>query len=801
MCIAYHALALFFLNVIKTPPSGSVGGGEGGEDDEVETGVPSEAAGKEEEGGGISNGTGYASVAQKREKEGVDEEEAQEEDGGPAPVTVQVSSINLSVSLPFSLLSPPSTAPTPLTPLATATSSITPSLASSTTQKTILTDISCTMRPGRLTALMGGSGSGKTTLIELIAGRIRYNTSSEQTEASCLSRIGLSRSQYNGSGTIRFNDTIPSGQQLREMIGYVQQSDFHLPSLTVFETLLFNASLRLPRSTSSEEKTRRVHKVIKMLGLRMATHTRVGGEELKGISGGEKRRLSVGVQLLVDPSLLLLDEVTTGLDSFTARHVVESLRDISRRGNGRTICLAIHAPRYDVFNLIDDIVLLSRGRLVFSGSTKDLMQHLESLSYPCPELTNPADFALDVSSVDLRSPEKEQISRERVRFLVEAFAATQKKLTSGTSSAPNDVADVESGVRSIELVDQPPPPLSMLTTSSSSAGLNVVDDGHVDAGALVPVFVSKEHPLHYTLPLLLHRSFINQKRQPALMSTRVSQGLFFALILCCFYAPVGHDQNSIQNRIGCLYMITSLTFIGMLNCIAVFPLERDVFYREYMDGGYAMSAFFLTYFLLALPFLIISATSLGVLLTYAIGLQVLTYNTHTYTHTNQHTQTHTQNTQPTGYAFCVVSFVMFCFMFVGEAIGVIFLSCFNHVGFSVNIVSVFISCFCMAAGFISINQSQTIRRLNYISPLKWGAWIVTNVVFDDNATFSCEESEKLYGVCPLPNGRSVLNLYGLSSSAEDGNMLFHLWIIALLSLGFCICSWCVLRLRAYKISH
>lgn len=117
-------------------------------------------------------------------------------------------------------------------------------------------------------------------------------------------------------------------------------------------------------------------------------------------TGGERRRLSVGIQLLFDPSVCLLDEPTTGLDTFTARHVVETLRALAL-DNNRTVVMSIHQPRYDVFGCLDDIVLLSRGQQLWSGGSRDLMKYMEKLGYPCPVLYNPADFILDISSIDV----------------------------------------------------------------------------------------------------------------------------------------------------------------------------------------------------------------------------------------------------------------------------------------------------------------------------------------------------------------------------------------------------------------
>lgn len=415
-----------------------------------------------------------------------------------------------------------------------------------------------------------------------------------------------------GSGEILFNNSTVSPYQLQAMIGYVQQADFHLPLLTVRETLEFHANLRLPQSILKEEKLHRVRNVAQLLGLTQCLDIRVGSEELKGISGGEKRRLSVGVQLLLDPSVCLLDEVTTGLDSFTARHVVETLKSITSLN--RTVVLSIHQPRYDVFSLIDNVILLSRGRLVWTGTSKAMLKHFANLNFPCPDLCNPADFILDLSSIDFRSSDRELKSRDRLNLLVNA--------------AP-----------SMDLESPTPCSESLYATNNNilqqSAKIEHISESNPEHMKI------KQVPLYLSLPLILERSYINQRRQPILITTRISQALFYALILSAFYAPVGDNQNSIQNRIGNLYGVTSLTFIGMLNCIAVFPVERDVFYREYLDGGFSETAFWITYYIFALPFLIISGALVSVLMTYAIGLQ------------------------PTGEAFILFLFVSFCFMFCG----------------------------------------------------------------------------------------------------------------------------------------
>lgn len=191
------------------------------------------------------------------------------------------------------------------------------------------------------------------------------------------------------------------------MCHIVEQFDYHLPFLTVKETLTFHAQMRLPIQTSPESIQIRVIHVMKQLGLISCASVKVGSSEHKGISGGEKRRLSIGVQLLSDPRIFLFDEPTSGLDAFTARHIILNLKNLTKRDKHsntsalRTILLSIHQPRYDIFALIDQVILLSRGSLIWSGHVKDMLAHFSSLNFTCPKLINPADYILDLSSIDV----------------------------------------------------------------------------------------------------------------------------------------------------------------------------------------------------------------------------------------------------------------------------------------------------------------------------------------------------------------------------------------------------------------
>jgi ABC-type multidrug transport system ATPase subunit len=196
--------------------------------------------------------------------------------------------------------------------------------------KTILHDVSADMPHGTLTAIIGGSGSGKTTML---------NTMAE--------RISSGRLTITGSTTFNRQRGINSIRS-----AYVMQQDVLLPTLTVRETLQCSADLRLPPPTTEEERKKVVEEVILELGLKECANTRIGNNIHKGCSGGEKRRTSIGVQLLSNPSVLFLDEPTTGLDATSAFQLVRTLKSLA--GKGRTIITTIHQPRSEIWGLFDN---------------------------------------------------------------------------------------------------------------------------------------------------------------------------------------------------------------------------------------------------------------------------------------------------------------------------------------------------------------------------------------------------------------------------------------------------------------
>jgi ABC-type multidrug transport system ATPase subunit len=263
--------------------------------------------------------------------------------------------------------------------------------------KTILDDISADMPSGSLTAIIGGSGSGKTSLLNQMSGRM---------QGTRLSTSG--RTYFNGSE-----------DPTRIRSAYVIQQDILLPTLTVRETLTYAAQLRLPSSVTQAESKQLVEEVIMELSLKEAADTRIGNHAHKGCSGGEKRRTSIGVQLLSNPSLLWLDEPTTGLDSTSAYQVVKTLQNLAQRG--RTIIVTIHQPRSEIYSLFDNVVLLTRGSPAYAGSAAECLPYFAKLGHEMPPFTNPAEYLIDLVSVDNRNEEAEAAAEHRVDRIKDAW--------------------------------------------------------------------------------------------------------------------------------------------------------------------------------------------------------------------------------------------------------------------------------------------------------------------------------------------------------------------------------------------
>ncbi|XP_061347050.1 ABC transporter G family member 28-like isoform X2 [Gastrolobium bilobum] len=240
--------------------------------------------------------------------------------------------------------------------------------------KHILRYVTGKIKPGRITAVMGPSGAGKTTFLSALAGKA----------FGCLV-----------TGSILINGRNESIHSFKKIIGFVPQDDVVHGNLTVEENLWFNAQCRLSADLSKPEKVLVVERVIEFLGLQSVRNSLVGTVEKRGISGGQRKRVNVGLEMVMEPSLLILDEPTSGLDSASSQLLLRALRREALEGVN--ICMVVHQPSYALFKMFDDLILLGKGGLtVYHGSAKQVEEYFSGLGINIPERINPPDYLIDI---------------------------------------------------------------------------------------------------------------------------------------------------------------------------------------------------------------------------------------------------------------------------------------------------------------------------------------------------------------------------------------------------------------------
>ncbi|TGZ83724.1 hypothetical protein EX30DRAFT_89937 [Ascodesmis nigricans] len=562
----------------------------------------------------------------------------------------------------------------------------------------ILKGVSTRFEAGKLNVIMGPSGSGKSSLLNLMARRLRSSLTTK----------------YASSGKMLLNNSEATDEVIRSLCSYVtQDDDALLPSLTVRETLRFAAALRLPKHMSKAAKNARAEEVLLKLGLKECADVLIGSEFKKGISGGQKRRVTIAIQILTEPVILLLDEPTSGLDSFTASSILGVLRGLA--DEGRTIVCTIHQSRSDLFQHFGNVLLLARGgHTVYSGAANKMIHYFSDIGYECPPTTNPADFALDVITIDLQHAKREQASRKKVERLINRFSHSEALTATVDGKSTNPSTD---NGNTITL----PAELGAMTRAPAS-------------------FIS-------AYPILLRRNLLNLRRQPSLLLARVGQILGLGAILTLWFAPLGNDYYSVQNRMGFAQQILPLYFVGMLQNIALYPQERDVFYAEHDDRAYGVTAFFMTYLTLEAPVELITSLIFSCLTSLAANLP------------------------RTAKMFFIMTANAFFITSCGESIGIIFNTLTTHSGFSVNAMSTIISIFTIMGGIMSTDMPDVLKAINYISPAKYGAENL--VAFSlEGVEFYCTEKQLLEdGTCPVKNAQDAMRLYRMEGVSGWKNMV------------------------------
>ncbi|KAL3536343.1 hypothetical protein ACH5RR_004804 [Cinchona calisaya] len=449
---------------------------------------------------------------------------------------------------------------------------------SATNLKILLNNISGEAREGEILAVLGASGSGKSTLIDALADRI--------------ARESL-------KGTITLNGEVLESRLLKIMSAYVMQDDLLFPMLTVEETLMFSAEFRLPRSLSKSRKKARVQALIDQLGLQNAAKTLIGDEGHRGVSGGERRRVSIGIDIIHDPVLLFLDEPTSGLDSTSAYMVVKVLQRIARSGS--IVIMSIHQPSYRILNVLDRLIFLSHGQTVFYGSPASLPRFFAEFGHPIPPNEDRTEFVLDFVREREGTP-------GGTKTLVDFNKSWQLKEINNSSRN----ARFRNGKTTTI------PSLKDAISSSISKGKLVAGATSNDSSlSSVPRFAN---PFWIEMIVIAKRSILNSIRAPELFGVRLGAVIVTGVILATIFRKLDSSPRGIQERIGFFAFAMSTTFYTCAEAIPVFLQQRYIFMRETAYNAYRRSSYVLSHSIISIPSILMLSITFASITFWAVGL-------------------------------------------------------------------------------------------------------------------------------------------------------------------------------------
>ncbi|KXN86065.1 putative ATP-dependent permease [Leucoagaricus sp. SymC.cos] len=490
----------------------------------------------------------------------------------------------------------------------------------------ILDNISGSVKAGQVMAIMGASGAGKSTFLDILARRNKRGAI---------------------SGNMLVNGREVKDDEFKKVTGFVDQEDTLMPTLTVYETVLYSALLRLPRDMSFEAKKFRTLETMNELGILGIKDSRIGDTGARSISGGEKRRVSIACELVTSPSILFLDEPTSGLDAFNAYNVVESLVSLAKDYN-RTVIFTIHQPRSNIVALFDQLVLLAAGKLVYSGAYVRCQEFFASIGYPCPGGFNIADYLIDltmqasmepqsnnspplnassetasnvgdeeqglplvphsvpisVRSITLNTPIPENTEpsvasstskylRKKTSQIFNAVSTYGNNRLPDVSITPKLAALVQAYAKSAIAAEIKAESEQIAHEAQQSNAHNAASNELPDVAEETSLLRGRKRASWGTqFRILSGRAFKNLYRDPALLATHYLSAIALAVISGLFYHNVTNDIAGFQNRLGLFFFTLALFGFSCLSSLGLFANERILFMRERANGYYSTFTYF-----------------------------------------------------------------------------------------------------------------------------------------------------------------------------------------------------------------
>ncbi|KFK35849.1 hypothetical protein AALP_AA4G044900 [Arabis alpina] len=452
--------------------------------------------------------------------------------------------------------------------------------------KRLLNGVNGCGEPNRILAIMGPSGSGKSTLLDSLAGRLAGNV-------------------------VMSGKVLVNGKKRRLNFGasaYVTQEDVLLGTLTVRESISYSAHLRLPSTLTRKEISDIVEDTITEMGLQECSDRTIGNWHMRGISGGEKKRLSIALEVLTKPSLLFLDEPTSGLDSASAFFVVQILRNIA--SSGKTVISSIHQPSGEVFALFDDLLLLSGGETVYFGEAQSATKFFGEAGFPCPSKRNPSDHFLRCVNSDFDDITATLIESRRITD--SSFSLYQLHETANTFDPLNDIPTAE--IR------------TMLVRKYKRSEYAATSRARIQAIILIKGLVTERKNGSRTnwwkqLRVLTKRSFINMCRDLGYYWIRIAVYILLSICVGSIFFNVGKYHTNVMTTAACGgFMAGFMTFMS-IGGFQSFIEEMKVFSRERINGYYGVAVYTVSNFLSSLPFIILMCLATTLITNYMVKFQ------------------------------------------------------------------------------------------------------------------------------------------------------------------------------------
>ncbi|KAF0720518.1 Aste57867_237 [Aphanomyces stellatus] len=390
----------------------------------------------------------------------------------------------------------------------------------------ILRDITGTLKPGTMTLVLGPPQCGKTALLKSIAGVFHFK--------------GEGATSPHTSGTITYNGRGPHEIHVEDCVTFVGQTDEHIPTLTVRETLEFAHACRGPSESDAWRTS--APAILDAIGLASCANTRVGNEMIRGISGGQRRRVSLGEMLTGRSSILLLDEFTTGLDTTVALDLTKKLRDMCSMLNYTLVCTLLQPPP-EVFALFDNVVLLHDGHVAYSGTRAHAVDYFGSIGFFCPPRVDVAEFIQQVTT-DLGPTYRQH-------------------------DAPSSTNEI------------PTTPEAFYKTFEAAAFPHKLSDVPVNAGASAAPMPHKfRKTIGAQFALVFARQIKLVGRDKRFNKVRVGQNSVFGLIIGSLFWQMGTTPAATISKAGLFFLTILFTSVITISNIAYTIEVRNIYIKQ-----------------------------------------------------------------------------------------------------------------------------------------------------------------------------------------------------------------------------